>query len=658
MDFPSQNDFLVPFLQLLDDGASHTRHDMMNGLVGHFALTDVQQAAKSGKHNTLINRVAWCDTHFVKAGFVQKEAYTPDSRLDKFMITALGLRELRRFADKIRVGYLQSFYLAKVIRGAGADDSTSDAERTLYEAFNRLDDNWTVIQGARWIGKDKATVGEIDFLVIHRKHGVLVMEVKGGIISVDNGDWTTTTRNGYKTAIQDPCAQAERNRRELRKWLEKLPQTKGIKFAIFPAIALPDSVVKGDIRPDCPADIFLDMRHIDDVEARLLAIFAYWRNHADAGNSVMDVGGASALVSVFQVTRGFQPQIVEIFKRERKHIEQSTETQFRILRQLSFHRRATIIGGAGTGKTLLAMEKTQQLLNMGFRVLLVCYNNPLKDWLASQIQHENLVVTNFHGLVKQAGGWAKIGVNQYSFEQFLEVAPELLLQAAESLQQTGQGYLFDAIIVDEAQDFADTWWFGINELLKDPQGGVLYVFFDDNQRIYQQIGDIPMATTPFILTDNCRNTQQIHQRMSDYIANSTLTDCLGPEGRPIEIHATKNPSEAGKQLSVVLANLIQTQGISPKDIIILTPAGKERSGWKENMQIGNYSLTWYLNDDNPHGVRVSTIHSFKGLESAVIILTEFERMRQDDLHNSLIYIGISRARNHVVVIGNLPKPSQ
>ncbi|MCL4256362.1 MAG: NERD domain-containing protein, partial [Anaerolineae bacterium] len=232
MNFPTQNDFLHPFLSLLSDGASHSRHAIIEHMISHFNLTDEQISAKSGKHTTLINRVAWCDAHFVKAGFVQKEAHHPDSRFDLFMITPLGLRQLHRFADKLTVGYLQSFYLSKVIRGAGADDSVSDAERALSEAFNALGDAWTVIQGARWIGKDVATVGEIDFLVIHRKHGVLVLEVKGGVVAVENGVWTTTTQNGRVYTIQDPCAQAERNRRELRKWLNTLPQTKGMNVAI------------------------------------------------------------------------------------------------------------------------------------------------------------------------------------------------------------------------------------------------------------------------------------------------------------------------------------------------------------------------------------------------------------------------------------------
>ena len=54
-----------------------------------------------------------------------------------------------------------------------------------------------------------------------------------------------------------------------------------------------------------------------------------------------------------------------------------------------------------------------------------------------------------------------------------------------------QDRLFDPIIVDEAQDFEDTWWIPLPDLLKEPDNGVFYVFFDDNQRIYTQISNGP-----------------------------------------------------------------------------------------------------------------------------------------------------------------------
>ncbi|HRF94989.1 MAG TPA: NERD domain-containing protein, partial [Aggregatilineales bacterium] len=604
----------------------------------------------------ILNRVAWCDIHFFKAGFITKRAHATDSQLDEFSITPMGFKELKHYASDITVGYLQSFYKGKVIRGAKADDSTSEAERTLYQAFSQLGDEWTVIQGVSWFAKDKdkGTVGEIDFLIAHRKHGVLVLEVKGGVISAQNGNWTTTNRNGETNLLKpNPFEQAERNRRELKKWLKNSITTKSFQYAIFPAIAFPDSQVKGDIRPDCPEEITLDIRHVENVEARLLSIFAYWSSRADKSNERWDGQKAiDGLVAMFQVTKTLQPQISEIFKRENKIITELTQSQFKVLNQLRRINQVAIMGCAGTGKTLLAMEKAQQLLIEGYRVLILCYNRNLQSWLQLQMNHEALMVFTFHQIVGQARAWAGMGENQMTMKEFDAQAPDLLMDVCDILHQTKPEMLFDAIIVDEAQDFHDTWWVAISELLKDPKGGISYVFFDDNQRIYTKDSRIPAGYTPLSLSENYRNTQYIHAKMMEYAHEGDDTECFGPEGRPIEI---RNSGDAQKDLQRVLHELINEQGISANDIIILTPASQERSQWKENLRLGNFALTWVIDNTILTQVRVSTIYRYKGLESAVVILTELDKAKED-AHDMLIYVGMSRARNHVVVIGELPTP--
>jgi hypothetical protein len=56
-------------------------------------------------------------------------------------------------------------------------------------------------------------------------------------------------------------------------------------------------------------------------------------------------------------------------------------------------------GGAGTGKTLLAVEKVRQLAKMDLTVLLLCYNRPLADTLALGLQDEPRVLAlSFHQL--------------------------------------------------------------------------------------------------------------------------------------------------------------------------------------------------------------------------------------------------------------------
>jgi len=51
----------------------------------------------------------------------------------------------------------------------------------------------------------------------------------------------------------------------------------------------------------------------------------------------------------------------------------------------------------------------------------------------------------------------------------------------------------------------------------------------------------------------------------------------------------------------------------------------------------------------------STIHGFKGLERAVVILSELEHIPEED-QRSLLYVALSRARNHLIVLGELPQP--
>jgi DNA-binding MarR family transcriptional regulator len=651
IDIPSQNAFLVPFLRALSTRHSLTRAEIITHLLAEFRLPERALNIKQGNLSIILNRVGWCDTHFVKAGMVIKEQHPTDSQQDRFRITPLGLRELSQHADQITVGYLQGFYLGKVIRGAKADDSTSEAERTLYEAFEQLGDDWTIIQGVSWISKDNATVGEIDFLIAHPKHGVLVMEVKGGIIAVQNGNWTSTNLYQKVVSIQDPCIQAERNRRELKKWLALSPKTRQHRYAIFPALAFPDSQFNADVRPDCPQDIILDIRHLENIEARLLAIFAHWQSRADKDNRHMDGRKAvEALLSLFQVTQSFQPAIVEIFKRENKQIDRLTQSQFKILRQLHRIRRAAIMGGAGTGKTLLAMEKAHHLLTDGFRVLVMCYNRNLQTWLELKLVHEGLVVSTFHSMVEKARQWAGFQDTPMSIQEFDAKAPDLLLDACHVLRQIRPDKLFDAIIIDEAQDFQDTWWIALSDLLKDPQNGIFYVFFDENQRLYARSSTIPMADMPFVLNENCRNTQHIHHAMNAYAQSDILTECIGPEGRAIDIRNTGDPQ---KDLQRVLHELINEQGVKSDDIIILTPASKERSQWKHLLRLGNFALTWDLNNDVSAWVRVSTIYSYKGLESSVVILTELDKAK-DEVRDILIYVGISRAKNHVIVIGDLP----
>lgn len=308
------------------------------------------------------------------------------------------------------------------------------------------------------------------------------------------------------------------------------------------------------------------------------------------------------------------------------------------------------------------MEKAQQLAEAGYRVLFLCYNRNLADWLLRTIGAENIFVCTYHALIGITSGWAQISSfrSNMSWDELNRRAPDLLWDATSIMRSPDSATadkLFDAVIVDEAQDFEDHWWISLPEVLKNPDEDLLYVFFDDNQRLYTQISNIPMEQPPFQLPENLRNTQHIHAALTPYAHTDEHTECLGPEGRPVAHIEVGSANDAKAALQRVLHRLVNEEDVPPEEIIVLTPSSERRSGWKSDTQLGNFILTWDMDTEMHNAIRVCTVYRFKGLESAVVILTEMDQARED-IQDQLVYVGLSRARHHAVVIGTLPEPAQ
>lgn len=123
---------------------------------------------------------------------------------------------------------------------------------------------------------------------------------------------------------------------------------------------------------------------------------------------------------------------------------------------------------------------------------------------------------------------------------------------------------------------------------------------------------------------------------------------LGPEGRPVEVYTYEDMSGLKRVLRQVLHRLVMEEDVSAEDIVVLTPKGRQRSDlWRLGM-IGNFRLTdqWSTGSGE---IFCSTVHSFKGLESPVVILAELDRWASQDM-DTILYVGCSRACNHLIVL--------
>jgi len=660
MEFPGLNDIVYPFLEALRNEHPYTRTQVAQHIISRLRLTDEQLALKTKNNIPLLkHRMAFCEGFLVNAGFVHREAHPSDKEQDTFTITPLGARQIRRKPDDLTVGYLRTFFMGRVYRGSGSEDTTSTAELDLFDAFEKLPQPYQVFHSVSWIAHEtrKGSVGEIDFLIAHPEKGLLVIEVKGGQIALKRQGmrqkWTSTSYWNEETEIGDPIAQAERNRRNLQAWLENDVRTRRFSYAIFTAVAFPDMIVNSDIRPDFPKAIVIDAEDVKNLGKTLDRIFTYWKDHADQKNTQMSGKAAvDALKELIVPSRQLGKVVSVIFERERKKIEELTRRQFHVLNMLNNYRRAAIVGGAGTGKTMIAMEKAKQLALSGFRVLFLAFNRNITQWIAQTLRDENIVVSTFYGFVSQTMQWAE--TSQDDGGDFYNDAPDLLINAAQRVRETRIDLLFDAIIVDEAQDFKDMWWVAITEMLKSQDAGVLYIFYDDNQQLYQDRQYIPIEGHPFTLVDNCRNTQSIHAAMLPYALREADSFCDGPEGRPVTVISADTAEQQSKALRKLCYQLVES-GIPIEEVAVLTPAAEERSQWKTGDILGNFVMTWDLNTNLDNAIRVSTIHGYKGLETSVIIMTELDKIHDKKL-NQLMYIGLSRARHDVYIIGQPPKP--
>jgi len=533
--------------------------------------------------------------------------------------------------------------MAKMFPDQLRSDIKSGAEKRLYQALKeQLSDKFIVFHSVSWQVQNLnngAKDGETDFVIACPNLGILVLEVKGGKISYD-GEADQWYSNHH--AIKDPFKQACESKHNLLSLLKEKPFWRTRWIPIGYAVAFPDVKVKGRLPLHAPCEIILDGSQVTDLSAWVQAVMNHWRGQ-NPDHSHLDSSGVEQLVKIFR------PSIVGCvllpFENDEWKFRTLVDKQFQILDFLAKHRRVAISGCAGSGKTLLALEKARRLNEQGFSVLITCYNKALAQLLRQRLgRQQNLHIYTFHGLCeklfRQAGLVAPDNDQIPQDRLFKEIYPNLLSQAADQLN-----WRVDAIIVDEGQDFCEDWWLALKLLLHDPDDGIFYFFHDNNQNIFGHGWKPPLEEAPFSLTENCRNTQKIHSYVRQFYPPSHSTTAPGPLGRDVEIHYYTNDHELKNTLSRILHHLVDQEKIATKDIVILTTRRKQAL---QNQILGRFRVKAEP-DMNNNEIRCNTIHYFKGLESPIVIIVEIELNRVPNLKN-LLYVGASRARHHLIIL--------
>ncbi len=518
---------------------------------------------------------------------------------------------------------------------------TTDSERTVWERLrDSLGDDDVLIANLRLTDEKKDH--EADLVVLMPETGIVVVEVKGGSVWWDGG-WRIM-RRGREATIH-PVDQARDGKYALRAYVEG-DQRWGsrTRVAWSHAVVTPYSEFDQDFAlPDLPRWSLHDKGDQGHLVGRL-------RQNAQRMTHGQRVATLDDVAEIAEILTGRLPTTYDIRAEaeERADVaDRLTLEQATILKVTRLLHRVEVRGGAGSGKTVLALQQAKELTRGGQdrkpqRVALLCYSIGLAEHLRREVatwdrRHRPAFVGTFHAFGQQ---WGAAEGDRTDSEFWEERLPAEMAELAADLPD---GSKYDAVVVDEAQDFADSWWTPVLRALRDEEEGGLFVYSDENQRIFARFGRPPVALVPLVLDHNLRNTKQIHESFGPLAPSRMYSrGGDGPSVRFVDV-GDSDPLEVADE---EVDRLLDTW--DPCHVALLTtghrhPIQVERTDFHD--QDGYWRTYW--DDDVFYG----HVLGCKGLERRAVVLCLNEDGARDRARERL-YVGMSRATDELVVVGD------
>ncbi len=526
-------------------------------------------------------------------------------------------------------------------------------------------DDWTILHSlgisSAWTGG----FGEIDFVVIIPRLGIVCVEVKGGTVTHKNGIWYTR-RHGAPSPDRlkrSPFLQAQEGMWKLKSALTTKFGQGSLEakcpigwIAILPDVDCPpvtteftraEVIDESDLQRDISVRIreapsLLQLASLKDLSAPAAGTCKRILNFLRPDFDRVEMASAST------------------WDAERR-IKSLTEEQYEVLDAVAENEVCLVKGPAGTGKTNIAIEAARRLSLSGKRVLLACFNRQLGAWLRKSLDDQGLTTVisgHVHGLLRErisrsslAGDLPGVG-NAETGDLYGRLYFDLGALAIEEIDER-----FDAIIIDETQDFdaarlsdvVQAWTQGVSEtrtiLFGDFTRQALY---GTNGREHPDVRAAFSGAAVFNLSINCRNTRRIATQ-TDLMCGFTGTKVSDKqvEGDPVEVFFESDqggsPREACPDHNGAAGCRLPAGGRRRA-----RPRRREHSLLRDTANVGGWRIKDMFNADIDD-ICYSTIHAFKGLERAVVIVVDAGSANVEET-DSLLYVAMTRARVRLYVL--------
>jgi hypothetical protein len=524
-----------------------------------------------------------------------------------------------------------------------APSFTTGSERGVWERLrDDLGPDVVMLANLRLTDEDKDH--EADLVVLIPEVGVCVLEVKGGAIWHDEDGWYQRRRG--KDVRVEPVDQVRRVKYAVRDYVAKDPRWgRRSHVAWAHCLVTPHSDFADDFAtPDLPRWALHDRDDQKDLCDRVREATRRMQQGKPAP-SYDDVE------LIAEILAGRRHSTYDVNAEAAERVSQSdllTQEQSTLL-QVTLLRRVEVRGGAGSGKTVLALQQAKELTRgrsdrHAERVALICYSIGLAEYLKREVEtwprnHRPAFVGTYEEFGRQ---WGAPSGDRQDSEFWEETLPAEMARLAAELPD---GKRYDSVIVDEAQDFAETWWTAVLGGLRDEENGGVYVYSDENQRIFARFGRPPVQLVPLILDHNLRNTKQIHGCFGPLAPSRMYAQ--GGDGRDVRFVVTST-SDALDVADDEVVRLLD-EGWAPSNVALLTTGHRhpeQQAQTQRHGQVGYWRSFWEGED-----VFYGHVLGSKGLERAAVVLCINEAGDRDRARERL-YVGMSRATDVLVVVGD------
>ena len=516
----------------------------------------------------------------------------------------------------------------------------SSQEGLIFDALAQLPEDYYVFHSFRITDTRKGVFreSETDFVILNRSKGVICLEAKAGQIRYENGCWLYGS--GIPMHNGGPFNQASANKYKLMRYISDssmafiLEKCKFFHAVWFPSVS-DDRLRSMSLPSEGDKILVLTKEALTDPKEFIDRVYAL-ELPSRVKTDLSEVECKRLVRKIFCPQFNVFPSVS--FEADLKKIvfHRLLDEQAGILDFLAEQLTTAVNGAAGTGKTMIAVEKARRHAASGEKVLFLCFNAQLKNYLEENYTRELVSYYTIAGFACKICNTAKPDYNE-------------LKSKLEDYYISGS-FPYKHVVIDEGQDFGseaieetDIIQLIYDIIVDSDQGGTFYVFYDRLQLIQAKempkfIGDLDCRLT---LYRNCRNTENIAVTSLRPITERKPKVFDGAvKGAPAKLHFCESAQSERERIDAIIDELAAD---GYRDIVLLTCKTETTSILSGVAKDGKYRNKYLF----------TTCRKFKGLEADVVILLDVDKTTFEQDNVLLFYVGTSRARIKLEIVAVL-----